>query len=206
MRLDRDGRNRRRVVLRWTLLLTTLVAVALLGAWFLQSTIPRHIVLASGAKDGMYHQYAQRYKAILARDGVTVEERLTEGADENERLLHDPKSGVDVAFMHGGVIRAEDRGDIVMLAALYYEPLWIFYRSPETLTQLDELRYKRVAIGTPGSGVRAFTEPLLAANNITGFMKRPMSRAPWFDRHLRKTGGVVGLDVGKPSTTRRSQE
>ena len=36
---------------------------------------------------------------------------------------------------------------IVMLAALYYEPLWIFYRDKATLTQIEELRYKRVAIG-----------------------------------------------------------
>jgi hypothetical protein len=57
----------------------------------------------------------------------------------------------------------------MMLATLYYEPLWIFYRDPKTLTQLDELRYKRIAAGGPGSGVRAFTEPLLAANNLTGF-------------------------------------
>ena len=59
-------------------------------------------MLASGLEDGLYHQYAQRYKEILAREGVTVEERMTGGADENEQLLHDPKSGVDVAFMHGG--------------------------------------------------------------------------------------------------------
>jgi hypothetical protein len=51
--------------------------------------------------------------------------------------------------------------------ALYYEPLWIFYRGPATLTQLDELRGKQVAIGSPGSGIRAFVEPLLAANDIT---------------------------------------
>ena len=56
-----------------------------------------------------------------------------------------------------------------MLAALYYEPLWVFYRATETLTQLDELRYKRIAIGAPGSGGEAFAEPLLAANNVTGF-------------------------------------
>jgi TRAP-type uncharacterized transport system substrate-binding protein len=54
-----------------------------------------------------------------------------------------------------------------MLMALYYEPLWIFYRDPATLTQLDELRGKHVAIGSPGSGVRAFIEPLLVANEIT---------------------------------------
>ena len=48
-------------------------AVVLVVAWFLQSTIPRHIGLASGLQDGLYHQYAQRYKEILAREGVTVE-------------------------------------------------------------------------------------------------------------------------------------
>jgi hypothetical protein len=55
-----------------------------------------------------------------------------------------------------------------MLAAVYYEPLWIFYRDADTLTQLDELRFRRVAIGVPGSGGRAFVEPLLEANGING--------------------------------------
>ena len=182
MRLDNANGTPRRRMLHWLWPVAALTLVALLGAWFLQSTIPRHIVLASGLKDGLYHQYAQRYKEILARDGVTVEERLTGGADENEQLLHDPKSGVDVAFMHGGVVRPEQRGNLVMLMALYYEPLWIFYRDPGTLTQLDELRYKRVAVGSPGSGARAFAEPLLAANNITGFNTRlrsaDQSRSP----------------------------
>ena len=91
--------------LRWVTLVLGSITVAAVGAWFLQGTIPRHIVLASGLPDGMYHQYAQRYKEILAREGVTVEERLTAGAEENVRLLQDPHSGVDVAFMHGGVVR-----------------------------------------------------------------------------------------------------
>jgi TRAP-type uncharacterized transport system substrate-binding protein len=169
MRMNPLPRRNRRDLVRWTLVVAVLVAAAFAGAWFLQSTIPRHIVLASGLKDGMYHELAQRYREILARDGVTVEERLTGGADDNERLLRDPQSNVDVAFMHGGVVRLEDRGTLVMLASLYYEPLWIFYRGAERLTQLDELRYRRLAVGSPGSGVRAFVEPLLEANNITGF-------------------------------------
>jgi len=155
--------------LRGTALVACLLLLAGVGAWFLQGTIPRKIVLASGVADGLYHEYAVRYAAILARDGVTVQERLTGGAGDNAKLLNDPKSGVDVAFMQGGVIPAGDPGHIVMLASLYYEPLWIFYRDKATLTQIDELRYKRLAIGAPGQGVRAFIEPLLAANNVTGF-------------------------------------
>ena len=144
-----------------------LLGVALAGAWLLVTTIPRHIVLASGLQDGLYHQYAQRYKEILARQGVTVEERVTGGAEDNEQFLHNPKSGVDVAFIHGGIVRPKEHGNLTMLMTLYYEPLWIFYRGPATLTQLDELRGKQVAIGSPGSGIRAFIEPLLATNDIT---------------------------------------
>jgi len=167
MRLGDLPVGSRHVHVRWTLLAVASIAFAFLGAWLLQSAIPRHIVLASGLQDGMYHQYAQRYKEILARDGVTVEERMTGGADENERLLRDPHSGVDVAFVHGGVVRPNERETLVMLAALYYEPLWIFYRDSVVLEHFDELRHRRLAVGSPGSGVRAFMEPLLAANNIT---------------------------------------
>ena len=161
-----EARHERR---RWTLLAVASIALALVGAWLLRSAIPRHIVLASGLRDGMYHQYAQRYKEILARDGVTVEERMTGGADENERLLRDPHSGVDVAFVHGGVVRPADRETLVMLATLYYEPLWIFYRDTVVHEQFDELRHRRLAVGSADSGVRAFMEPLLAANDITRF-------------------------------------
>ena len=46
-------------------------------------------------------------------------------------------------------------------------PRHIVLASGLQLTQLDELRGKHVAIGSPGSGVRAFVEPLLAANDVT---------------------------------------
>jgi TRAP transporter TAXI family solute receptor len=158
-----------RPLFRGAALVAALVLLAAAVAWFLESTVPRKIVLASGVPDGLYHEYARRYAKILARDGVTVEERPTAGAAENALLLADPKSGVDVAFMQAGVVPPADRGKFVMLASLYYEPLWVFYRGKATLTQLDDLRYKKIAIGSEGQGVRAFLEPLLTANNVTGF-------------------------------------
>lgn len=150
-----------------------MLTVALLAAalWillqFLEPLPPRRIVLASGAEFGLYHQYAQRYKAILARDGIAVEERLTAGARENLELLLDPKSHVDVAFMQGGVATFPAADEIVMLASLYYEPLWIFYGGSHTWTSLHQLRGHPIAAGLPGSGTRAFVEPLLAANGVT---------------------------------------
>jgi TRAP-type uncharacterized transport system substrate-binding protein len=156
------------------LLRAALIAIVLttLALWvsfhFLKPLPPRHIVIASGVDGGLYHKYALRYKEILARDGVTVEERQTDGAGDNYRLLLDPASGVDVAFMQGGVAETEGAAaDVVMLSALYYEPLWIFYRGAGDDTQIDEFRGKRIAVGLPGSGTRAFVLPLLAANELT---------------------------------------
>jgi TRAP-type uncharacterized transport system substrate-binding protein len=158
----------RRDLLRALVLAIVLIAGALWVSFhFLQPAPPRRIVLASGVDGGLYHRYAQRYREILARDGVTVDERMTNGAAENLRLLQDPASGVDVAFMQGGVATSPAADNIVMLAGLYYEPLWVFIRATDTSTQLNPLLGKRLAIGLPGSGTRAFVEPLLAANGMT---------------------------------------
>src|SRR5258706_14627335 len=87
-------RGRLRIVV---LVVALIVAVVWSSAHFLQPAPPRHIVLASGLADGLPHQPARRYIEILARSGVTVEERQTAGAGENLRLLLDPHSGVAVA-------------------------------------------------------------------------------------------------------------
>ena len=159
--LSRRGR------LRVAALIFVLVVAALwASAHFLAPAPPRHIVLASGLKDGLLHEHAQRYIEILARAGVTVEERVTNGPGDNLKLLLDPKSGVDVAFMQGGSASVPGADRLVMLASLYYVPMWIFYNGPDTLSVVADLRYRRIAIGVEGSGARIFAEPVLAINGL----------------------------------------
>ena len=124
------------------------------------------IVLASGPEYGLYHQQAQRYKEVLASHGVTLEERITEGAGENYRLLLDRKSGVDIAFVQGGVATFPEANSLVMIASLYYEPLWIFVRRGEPIDALPTLAGKRISMGMPGSGTNALATPLLAASGV----------------------------------------
>ena len=149
----------RRYRMRVALLAAALLAAIGWGVYeFVISAVPRHFVLASGAEGGVYHRYARRYKEALGREGVSVEERITAGAEENLKLLLDPKSGVDVAFMQGGVAPNPEESNLVMLASLYYEPLWIFYTGSETISRVTQLRGKRIAVGAPGSGTRIFAE------------------------------------------------
>src|SRR5258708_16527793 len=104
-------RGRVRIVV---LVVALIVAVVWASAHFLQPAPPRHIVLASGIADGLPHQYARRYIEILARSGVTVEERTTAGPDENLRLLLDAHSRVHVAFVQRRIARFADANDFVM--------------------------------------------------------------------------------------------
>ena len=134
---------------------------------FLDPIPPRRIVLASGPTTGLYHHFAQRYRTALAAQGVVLEERITDGAAENYRLLLDPRSGVDLALMQGGVATFPEADSLVMIASLYYEPLWIFTRRGEAPDALAAFAGKRILIGSPGSGTSMLATQLLQASGVT---------------------------------------
>lgn len=118
--------------------------------------------IATGRPDGAYAAAAERYKAILARDGVTLEIVHTAGASENLKLLADPEGSIDIAFTQGGIGSPEQLPELVSLASIFFEPLWIFVRSDRVPRSLLELAGRRVAIGGEGSGTRALALELLA--------------------------------------------
>ena len=157
----------RRDRVRLAALVVVLLAVSIWASvQLLQPGPPRRIVLASGAASGIYHRYAQQYVEALGREGNNRRGAHDGGAVDNLRLLLDPKSGVDVALMQGGLENPPATDRLVMLASLYYEPLWIFYRDPATLSRINELEGRRTAVGVPGSGTRALADQLLKANGV----------------------------------------
>lgn len=160
-----------------------LITLLLLGLayWWLDPQPPRKVVLATGAEQGAYAEFGKRYAALLKQHGITVELRNTQGAAENLALLRDPASGVDIAFAQGGAdeLRAtgedETDPDLVSLGSMFYEPVWLFYRSEAaarllggspTLERLNQLAGWRVNIGAPGSGVPNLMQRLLEANRV----------------------------------------
>lgn len=138
-----------------------LLALVLLVAayWVLDPNPPRKVVLATGVDQGAYAEFGRRYANLLRQHGITVELRATAGAAENLRLLRDPASGVDIAFVQGGADdkdrRPEDEEEdaLVSLGSLFYEPVWIFYRedSARRLLKTDD----RPAGRTPGRAAPA---------------------------------------------------
>lgn len=152
-----------------TVLAVAAFAVAL--QW-VEPAPPSRVVIATGRSDGAYYRFAEQYRERLARERITLEVRETSGSVENIRLLEDPSSGVDIAFVQGGTGGAAKTDRLVSLASLYFEPLWVFSRTAPGPSDLRGMRGRRLAVGPDGSGTRAVAETLLAANGVTGATAR----------------------------------
>jgi len=181
-----DGRRKWRL----RIFIGVLVAACLWVSFhFIEPIPPRQIVIASGPESSLYHQHAKRYVELMARHGLTVVERITEGPGENLELLSDPKSGVDVAFVQGGQAQSSQAKDVVMLASLYFQPLWIFVRRGESFDAFATLRGKKVSLGMPGSGTNVLGTPLLAASGV-----------------MEKTATLVHVPTDKTQSVLHSKE
>ncbi|MBX9903588.1 MAG: ABC transporter substrate-binding protein [Burkholderiales bacterium] len=151
--------------------IVTLIGALIIGAAFLiayrfvRPAPPSSFVISTGNEAGAYHLFGERYLELLAREKIDVELRPSAGSIDNLNRLADPRSGVEVALVQGGVATPEQTEGLVSLAALYYEPLWIFYRDENPLTLLSQLSGKRIAAGPEGSGTRALVTHILRAGN-----------------------------------------
>ncbi len=149
----------------------SLIAVALILAGFLVAyqfvdpAPPDRIVLATGPDSGAYQRYGEKFAAYLAREGIEVTLRETAGSVENlESLSAD--SGVDIAFVQGGLAGRADPETVMAVGSLYLEPLWLFVRSDFEFRGMRDLAGARVSIGVEGSGTRIVANTLLAAHGV----------------------------------------
>jgi hypothetical protein len=93
------------------------------------------LVFHSGAAD------ANRYRDLLARHHVTLKFHFA-SAGGSAKLIADPKSDVAGAFLFAGLLNRENAPDIVSHGRIGAAPFWIFYRGPETLDRLSQLKGK----------------------------------------------------------------
>lgn len=96
--------------------------------WILVPPPPKSIELATGFPTGLYYQFGERLKAELSKDGVDLKVRSTGGTIDNLALLNDPKTGVDFAMVQGGVANISEYPNLVSIAGMFYEPIWVWYR------------------------------------------------------------------------------
>jgi hypothetical protein len=128
---------------------------------------PSAFSIATGGRNQIYQAIGNRYRDILARSHVSVEVKLTNGAVENISLLNDPTSGFKVGIAQGGISDSAQSPDLLSLGRINYQVYWIFYSAAETLTDLRQLKGRRVALGPQGSGQRPMTEKILEVSGVS---------------------------------------
>ncbi|MBN3758324.1 C4-dicarboxylate ABC transporter substrate-binding protein [Paraburkholderia sp. Tr-20389] len=155
---------------RWLLAAGVIALLAALG-WGLYTVIEpafqTRIVITTGADKGIYRGFAERYAPLLKRDGVTLEIRSSTGSVENYQRLKDPASEYQVGFIQSGTTVPQETDQLQTIAAVSYEPIWVFYRGTAIVNRLAQLRGKRIGVGVPGSGLLEVSKVLLGYSGIT---------------------------------------
>jgi TRAP transporter TAXI family solute receptor len=154
------------------------LGLAILASWLLSRYIspapPKTLVFTAGASDGAYYKFAQRYKTILALDGIMLDIRESAGSVENINRLNDPNSRVTSGFVQGGLgilsqgvdPESADFDKVQSLANVAYEPVWLFARDAK-INDMSQLKGLRIAIGPEGSGTRKVALDLLQKSGLT---------------------------------------
>jgi len=149
-----------------------LIAALFTGIWFILPQPPQTLTIATGFPDGLYSQFANNLKTELAKEKITLQIRNTGGSVDNLALINDPNSGIDLAIVQSGVGDPVKYPELLSLAGIFYEPLWVWYRQPAftkeggALTQLSQLQGKRISIGNDGSGTQILSNAILKLNEI----------------------------------------
>ncbi len=149
-----------------------LIAALFAGIWFILPQPPQTLTIATGFPDGLYSQFANHLKTELAKEKITLQIRNTGGSVDNLALINDPNSGIDLAIVQSGVGDPVKYPELLSLAGIFYEPLWVWYRQPAfakeggALTQLSQLQGKRISIGNDGSGTQILSNAILKLNEI----------------------------------------
>ncbi|WP_144156109.1 TAXI family TRAP transporter solute-binding subunit [Paraburkholderia sp. BCC1885] len=146
-------------------ILLIIAAAIWVAVRLIQPAPPDTLTITTGPKGSSFWNAAQKYKAILARNRITLNVLPSAGSADNLQRLADPRSNVDVGFVQDGVAPGPVPDNLMSLGSVAYVPLAIFYHGP-TVTRLSEFKGLRLAIGAEGSGTRELALALLKANGI----------------------------------------
>jgi TRAP-type uncharacterized transport system substrate-binding protein len=160
--------NRR--VLKTPLGIAGLIVTAVVLLWALLAVLAplpgRDVAIATGPPGSAYAEVGERYREILARDGVRLHLVPTNGAVENLQRLRDPRAKVSAGFLQSGTTSEEASPDLVSLGTVFYEPLWVFCRCSSLGVLLHDRPDARMSIGPTGSATRPLALKLLELNRI----------------------------------------
>jgi TRAP-type uncharacterized transport system substrate-binding protein len=177
------------------------VVVWLVLVYFIP-TPPSRVVMATAFKGASFEYYGRQYQEIFARSHVQLELRESAGAVENLKLLQDPNSDVQIAFVTGGLSDAKHAPGVLSLGTVYDQPFWVFYSANLHLDQLAQLKGKRIAVGPTESATRYMAEQVLGKGGVNSETATLLSFAGSAAEQALKDGRVDAVwIIGVPEAT-----
>lgn len=147
----------------------SVVALTALAVWLafaiLRPTPPHSVAMATDPEGSFNAELGKRYRELLARDGIDLRIIPSAGAVESVVRLRDPKSGIGIAIISGGITSRQESPELVSLGTLFYEPLWLFSRA-DLSAKRDSLRGLRIAVDQEGSAANKLSVEFLAREGI----------------------------------------
>ena len=152
----------RRRTLGWMVGIVLTIALVAVSAFIWGGSPPSKIVLATGQPGGVYDSFGREYQKRLGAQGLKVELVNTAGSVDNFRRIIEGK--VDVAFAQSGTYQIvnDPEHKVAGLAAIYYEPLWIFTKRDIRIEDRMAFRHESVSVGPKGSGTEAIAKAIIA--------------------------------------------
>ncbi len=148
--------------------LLILLALCFIAYRLIDPAPPRQVTISTGQENSAYEEFARKYAAVLAKQGIQLNLKSSQGSYENLQRLNNPQSGIDIAFVQSGSTdqaEAAHKG-LMSLGSLFTEPVWLFIRDKKNVSQLNQLKRMRINVGPEGSGVPQLFRKLLSVNGI----------------------------------------
>ena len=167
--------NRKQQLLAATVFIALLAIIIWALMRYISPAPPRTVTMTTGAADGAYHAFGQKYQAYLKANGIKLDLKTSAGSVQNLERLEDKE--MNAGFVQGGLGQLsidptadDEKTPLRSLAVIGYEPLWIFVQNPDMAKKLagslQGLKSMRVAVGAQGSGTRKVALDLLKAYGI----------------------------------------
>jgi len=136
---------------------------------------PTFISIGTGGTGGIYYPYGGGVAEIWSKHvpGVRATAEVTGGSVENVKLAH--KGETVIGTVMGDVAIAGYQGldkfngkkqDILSMAIMYPNLLQIVALKDSKITDISQIKGKKISTGSPGSGTNFMTEAILKALEI----------------------------------------
>jgi TRAP-type uncharacterized transport system substrate-binding protein len=128
--------------------------------------------MATYPEGSLNAELVKRYQQILARKGINLKLASSAGAVDSVALLRDPRSGISIALIPGGITSEQESPELVSLGTTFYQPLWVFSRrhlplgDGQLLQGHKQRRNLRISIGPEGSSSRMLALNLLGRAGV----------------------------------------